>query len=1070
MKNKPKSDKLVYLSTIFLMFVLVLASIVLFRGCTQQISQREIEPEKTIEEPISVETPKIETVTPITVEEEKLPEPQIEEPKEEIIEVPIEKETPKEIIPVIKIPVEEPPKEEPKEEILTETIIEEPTTVVLPKIPKIPIIYTPDVTESLWSDDYYSQDFDSQNQEDPWADFVSSDEYTQEVEGFRAVTVKVNGEKSGEIEAEIEDNIAKFNSVELSEILSPLLTENFYKQFFANQEPYYLMDWFDSLGIDSTFNLETLELDFEFTSEQLPIRTISIGGDFSSIKRSEYKVEGQENLNPSNVSFYSNITLFGNFIADKNLNFISQNISLGLSNTVSFFGAVIDFNTNLSYSPDYGFNLTSSNLLASYDFVDKSIRLSVGRIGSGFGVSLIKSSYGVTGQIQGKTYERVIEVEERSKITISNNGVVVFIRTVSAGTYRLNDFIFIQGANHIKLTIHPERMGDDTSKDQEFDLNAGFDSSLLNEGETRWSFSATVPMEDQTTTTLDGFVVPWFSLDGSIKNKIFKLNTLDVYWSQNTGLAFNLTENHSLNLSFTRNYITGLIETDVSANLGIIWANPFGLTGLYFSGEKKYDLPISYSISFQQKFFDEKLKKLSLSGGFYHSSTSDRLDFKASYSFGKGNFNFTTAASIGYDFSNITDPLTWSVSTSAGFTFGRGINLSLSLGMSNKMDLRGTIGLSIVLGPNATSTSTVGLEESDITDGDWNSLSILGNTSLSVKPFGSDKHSIQLGLSNLDLANLINHNLNASWTYSGDLFGFNMNLQALNGYDRYLGSFSANTAIGYSGGFFGMAKSISDSFIIINPEGTLKHSGISYSSSAQSSSKAITKMFGNALITGLTPYQKNSLVVFCESDSLFGSGGTFILGMEPRTKQGYVKTVKIVPTLTVSGLLLKTDGTPYEQYSSPIYKVEKVDGELQIQDMSQGFYLFTDIYGRFIISGLDPGDYFFDLSVDKQWYAVCFNVPEIGEASQVVLLEDLKVGEEQLNDIYEISDYNKTVEMSLNKIVEEQEFWDQIFTVPADNEFDDWSFAEDFKDDFSTQENEISDTSTQEEVKTMVIN
>jgi outer membrane usher protein len=111
---------------------------------------------------------------------------------------------------------------------------------------------------------------------------------------------------------------------------------------------------------------------------------------------------------------------------------------------------------------------------AFHDFPESSQRLTIGSVGTNLsarttsemsidanmGFTVEKSySYG-SGSALRNQFQYSIEVIEPSTVKIYMNGEeesnVVFQRRLTAGTYRLKDFVFTQGANKIRIDIIPE--------------------------------------------------------------------------------------------------------------------------------------------------------------------------------------------------------------------------------------------------------------------------------------------------------------------------------------------------------------------------------------------------------------------------------------------------------------------------------------------------------------------------------------------------------------------------------------------------------------------------------------
>ncbi|NBK21458.1 MAG: hypothetical protein EOM68_05490, partial [Spirochaetia bacterium] len=164
----------------------------------------------------------------------------------------------------------------------------------------------------------------------------------------------------------------------------------------------------------------------------------------------------------------------------------------------------------------------------------------------------------------------------------------------------------------------------------------------------------------------------------------------------------------------------------------------------------------------------------------------------------------------------------------------------------------------------------------------------------------------------------------------------------------------------------------------------------------------------------------------------------------------------------LSGILLKSDKSPYEQYSSPVYTLSTNAEGQEVMTRDDALYLFTDQDGRYILSDVLPGDYLFDLKVDDLWYAVRFTVPEVQAGKtgkdRVLLLEQFWVSDPALElrlivkdaftqeqvqeevDVFGtelVTGYDATLTLDIVERIDEEKFWKIIFPP---FEQDAWSF------------------------------
>lgn len=118
--------------------------------------------------------------------------------------------------------------------------------------------------------------------------------------------------------------------------------------------------------------------------------------------------------------------------------------------------------------------------------------------GSPFGI-IIEKSYGYgTESALGNQYSQVIELEEDSNVEVCVNEKSVANKTLTAGKFRLKDFVFNQGGNDVVVKIHLLSMGEDTSLDETLVFDTSYDSSLLGKGDSTWRFGVSIPRVKST--------------------------------------------------------------------------------------------------------------------------------------------------------------------------------------------------------------------------------------------------------------------------------------------------------------------------------------------------------------------------------------------------------------------------------------------------------------------------------------------------------------------------------------------------------------------------------------------
>ena len=372
--------------------------------------------------------------------------------------------------------------------------------------------------------------------------------------------------------------------------------------------------------------------------------------------------------------------------------------------------------------------------------------------------------------------------------------------------------------------------------------------------------------------------------------------------------------------------------------------------------------------------------------------------------------------------------MTWSVSASTGASPFKGFSVSASATFSSNnadkpwdANFTGTISASYAFSSKLTSsTSTSYSTASDTTS----------SFGVSYRPSSSDSLSLSLsGVKWMD--DPADHTMYTSWLHTGKVYSLTVRQQAYSKYDRWTTSANLSTAIAFADGAFGMARTINDVFLLVKPRGMLRKSPVSVARSMDSSPTNVPKHLGSALYTSLSPYVQNSVVIFSGGEG-GSSGASTLFEFKPRVRQAYVAHIDLPDVYTVSASLYHADGSPYEQYSSPVYQYRVGEDGQPVLTPDANLYLFTDQVGRFILSDVPaPGSYAFDLQVgENSWILVRFQVPE---------MEDKKLRVMEMEDLYDdgpyldetVDGYDHVMELGVSQFSDEQTFWNVIFP-PAD--------------------------------------
>ena len=293
-----------------------------------------------------------------------------------------------------------------------------------------------------------------------------------------------------------------------------------------------------------------------------------------------------------------------------------------------------------------------------------------------------------------------------------------------------------------------------------------------------------------------------------------------------------------------------------------------------------------------------------------------------------------------------------------------------------------------------------------------------------------------------------------SYTHSAKLYGLSLRQQYAEGFDQLTTTLSLGTSFAYANGMVGMARNISDNFLLVKPEGALVGGGVAVTRTMSSQPDELSTVFGVGTYTAITPHQKNNVVIYGTGDSLLGTGGSYVYDFTPRTHQGFTVRVTAERTYTVVSTLLKTPASAYARYTAGIAKVERAEsGEEYLVD-DDSLYLFTDENGFFFLSGLAVGQYEFDLFLpegeeDDPPLRIRFQVEEPSgkdRGAMVFVMEAFVASEVEaaLNEeAYQrmaadeedvsvstgsgVLDHDGTYHLKLEQTLGEMEFWDEYY-------------------------------------------
>jgi outer membrane usher protein len=927
------------------------------------------------------------------------------------------------------------------------------TATMKRSIPAVPTMFEPFVcTQEDYEMFYAAPAETTTNEEDPFADFyVAGEEQAVTFEdGVYYLALYVNDEYVGDLETKFAGGEKLVNMTEFSNYVGGMLTEASSSRILGGNDAYLSIEDLKQRGVDITFDSTAFALYAKIEYTDLSVRVLSVSTQNGANKRDRYTLTGAVDLPPAKFSWVASTSLYGSVTYPSDFSKLSsQSYTLYVNNSLAFWGLGLDFSYSIyNTSPYY----TIGNWTAFHDFVDKNERLTFGSVGSNLsartpdtidtniGVMLEKSySYG-TGTALGNQFQYTIDIIEPSKLDIYINPddtdatkvvTPVFTRQLQAGTYRLKDFVFTQGANKIKMVITPDSRPNDP---EIYYIDTSYDSRLLGKGDTLFGFTLSMPRGNTKDESKAGGLFHFKDYIRQSYLSYYPQYATARYW-QNIGLTDTFT--FALDVSATPGIFSGTFNG--------VWANAIGTTQAQgtLKFNEMYAVPL-FSGSLTERFNDKFMQGFgSLSLSFSYNTPAARNTNYSNPSTGStntsdlassmvGSFSFSArglvtklryslSGSVSYTVGNAYP--TWSMSASTGFTLFKGFSVSGSMTVSGSDNtnpgnaaVTATISGSYSFSPkvNASSSTTLGTKNEATT-----------SVGLSYRPTNND--NLSLTMSSFRFSDPLNHSLLASWSHSGKVSSLTLRQQISSKYQQMTTSVNLSTAFAFVDGAFGMARSIGNTFLLVKPEGELKHSQISVARSMDSSPQIIPKYLGSSLFNSISPYVKNNVVVYGGGEDSYATSTSFMYQFTPGGRQAYLVKIDLPPTYTVSGVITHADGSVYEQYSSPIYRVTYDETGKETLTQDPELYLFTDQEGRYIISFIGAGDYSFDLQIgENSWYAVKFTVPVMTN-KKLRVVDYGTMSDAGPYDEKGYEGYDETMTLNVETQMTEEDFWNKIF-------------------------------------------
>ncbi len=977
------------------------------------------------EKPKPLPAPTTETVVSSTLPETivlsdlELPEPEesvsverVEEPILDIVEKPIRAEAVVEESPVmVSDVISEPP---PIQEEVVETT--DPRTI--PDDPQEPVFSTV---------------------EDDWADFyvAGEEDYSIFQDGSYYVPLYINNEYLTDINVTFSQETLKISVLEFREIIGELLVTSFKKELFATTKEFFVLEDLHNQGIEAWFDYQTFELKMLFSSSMMPVRFLSLNQG-SLTRYGTYSMSGSEFIKPAWFSWYSNVSMFSLIdISEANDWEISpvSLFSMQSHNSISLFDVAFDFSFSVHpgqayndslvdpWSNDYQDYISFHGIQGFYDFKTTSQRLTFGNVNDYVGYS--KDSIGIAiekrynyGDVKPKNhqFQYTVNLDEPSTVEVFINQRSVYRRELQAGIYKLRDFAFTQGANDAKVVV--TSLADPNIK-QEYDFILGYDSRLLAQGDTLYTFSLSFPDKD-------------------IGRTIFRAE-------QQIGVTNSITSTY--NLAFSPSAITlgltTLFATPVGsfdALLGLSYSKPldWGISSqLSYRVAGKDDSPFG-SFDFSVRYTAQEYSNRVDISPTDTATAGDNVELSTSYAAGIADFlRYSLSSGVAWNTNN-TNP-TWRITASVGIPLipNLSINSSMSLyttATESQPVVRGQIGLNYTFTPNLNMSASSDLQTSTYVNASW-------------RPFGSKNDNMQFSINNIKFTDVMDHQGSVSWSHRAPAYGLSLRQQYSDNFKRFSTSLALNTSFAYANGMFGMTRTIGENFLLVKPTGAMKGGDIAVTKTMTSAPDALPSLFGVGTYTGITTHQENNVVVYGVGDSMLSNSGSFIYDFLPRPRQGYAVRISAEVTYSVVGTLLRSKTAPYSRYTTDLYRVELDENGDELLIPDETLYLFTDENGFFFVSGMAAGDYQFslylpesteeDLPVDIRFTVEPTKKSDTG---QVFVLETFIASEFTEKLDFELFDRMMGIEITdslldeegrynlrVTAVMEEMEFWDSYY-------------------------------------------
>ena len=886
--------------------------------------------------------------------------------------------------------------------------------ITSPLIPEKPSILAVNVMEDSevvyyqpprWEDD------------DFWSTFyIAGSENLVLSDGLYYMTLVINNESVGTIETLIENGEASISSETFRSYIEGNVIDEVMTLVFADESLSYIpLSYLNEISVGAKMDSDNYIIDITFSATDMPVQIISIRST-SGIPVARRPITGATTIDPAVFYLISRYSLSSSLnISEHDKIMDSLSLTLSSYNTLRLFDVYGSFSYYLSYDRYRGFDARFGTYSFYADFPQDMIRLSWGNVGTdlfspdgtALGIGFDKSlSYALPGT-RGKSHiERLLVIEKESEVTIYNEGREIFRRTLQPGSYRLQDFVLYTGANRIRIIVDPL----DGSPSEEFDISLNYTSSLLAPGEVYYgaNLASGRRLVSDSQSKREGALRIPLPGDESLE---YDLRNLTLSGYIHAGLTTSLSMNLALAVQNKVND-TRAFNPAMAAALELTHANFLGTTRYSFRTTEitengDFILPDIYARVGHQIYFDSSvLSSLSLAATYSGDTEDNNLSGSLSLS---GRLGFLSWGLSGYISSdlNSVDRMSWNTSGSLSATLGRHMSVSASMNVSGIGDsvpsISGRVSASLRFGPVSSSTS-------------WSP----DYSYMNVNAY-SGRHGFSARIDTTDFTEFDKYGLSADYSYSGDYLSGSFSVDTEDSFNRTRLSLSLSTSTLFADGLFTMASSIPSNFLLIRQKGILKDNELSLGIAGSSASITPDRVLGTYMYSGLSSTSNTSLSIYSTAEDSFSASEVFDITIPATQRRGFVLRLEADVSYTVSALVY-VDGMLWTNGSSPLYRVSEDEEGNEVLEATD-LYLFTDAEGRFTVSGLESGEYAFDVPSGSSWYSYRFTVSENPEDSALIHLYETFT----MDDTVPQSPYSASGHYSYTGSLTNEDFWLMLY-------------------------------------------